>query len=129
MNCVDSLTAALCRLAKRKMPSNVRCDSGGSLRVIVARPTTFPDVLNDSLDQIRQYGRSSVGVTLRLLEGLNEIAKCTSRQQDREAVKRHADMILRSGIETLPEELDRLEVQQRHQRVLDSLAMAETVAV
>ncbi|MEO8496271.1 MAG: DUF2254 domain-containing protein [Planctomycetota bacterium] len=119
MNCIDRLGAALGRVAERKLPSAYRWDDEGRLRVI-ARPVSFANVLDAAFNQIRQYGRDSVAVTTRLLEALESIAAHVQRSEDREALKRRAEMIVRLS-ESFSEEHDQRQVVKRHERVMQRL--------
>ncbi|MBN2079261.1 MAG: DUF2254 domain-containing protein [Spirochaetes bacterium] len=114
MTCVDHLGSALCRLAQRDMPSSYRHDSQDQLRVITP-VFTFPDVTDAAFNQIRQYGRSSTAVTIRLLETITVIAGSVHRSEDRVALLRHARMIARGAAGGLPEDEDRQEVEERFQ--------------
>ncbi|MNF39075.1 hypothetical protein D3C84_200390 [compost metagenome] len=112
--CVDHLGSALCRLAKREMPSPYRHDMQDRLRMI-APAVTFAAIVNTAFDQIRQYGRSSAAVTLRLLETIAVIAEFASRPEDLAALQRQADMITRGARDGLSELEDRREVEERYQ--------------
>ncbi|MFO8174949.1 MAG: DUF2254 domain-containing protein [Longimicrobiales bacterium] len=112
MTCVDHLGSALCRLAQRDMPSPYRYDTQDQLRAIMP-VFTFRDVADAAFNQIRQYGRSSTAVTIRLLETIAEIAGSVHRPEDRAALLRHARMIARGARDGLPEEEDRQEVEER----------------
>jgi len=112
--CVDRLGSALCRLAQRDMPSPYRHDTQDQLRVI-APVFTFPDVTDAAFNQIRQYGRSSTAVTIRLLETIAEVAGSVHRSEDRVALLRHVRMIARGSGGGLPEDEDRQEVEERFQ--------------
>lgn len=114
ITCVDRLGSALCRLAQRDMPSPYRCDSQDQLRVITP-VFTFPDVTDAAFNQIRQYGRSSAAVTIRLLETIAEVARSVRRSEDRVALLRHAKMIARGAVGGLPEDEDRQAVEERFQ--------------
>ncbi len=114
MTCVDHLGSALCRLAQRDMPSPYRHDSRDQLRVITP-VFTFPDVTDAAFNQIRQYGRSSTAVTIRLLETIAVVAGSVHRSEDRAALLRHARMIARGAGSGLPEDEDRQEVEERFQ--------------
>jgi uncharacterized membrane protein len=114
MTCVDHLGSALCRLVQRDMPSPYRHDSEDQLRVI-APVFMFPDVTDAAFNQIRQYGRSSTAVTLRLLETIAEVARFAHRSEDRAALLRHAKMIAHGARDGLPEGEDRQEVEKRFQ--------------
>lgn len=114
ITCVDHLGSALCRLAQRDMPSPYRHDTQDQLRVIMP-VFTFPDVTDAAFNQIRQYGRSSTAVTIRLLETIAEVAGSVHRPEDRAALLRHAKMIIRGASGGLPEDEDRQEVRERFQ--------------
>jgi len=116
ITCVDHLGSALCRLATRDIPSTYRHDPQKQLRVI-APATTFPEVMDAAFNQIRQYGRSSAAVTIRLLETIAVVAGFVHRPEDRAALLRHAEMIARGAREGLPEDEDRQAVEERCQAV------------
>jgi len=105
MTCVDRLSAALCTLARRTIPSPVRRDDALQPRV-VARPWTFRGALDAAFDQIRQHSRGTVAVMIRMVEGLALIARHARRCDDRAALRRQLDMIER-GADAIDEPLDR----------------------
>lgn len=116
ITCVDHLGSALCRLASRDMPSPYRHDRQDQLRVI-APADTFPEIVDAAFNQIRQYGRSSAAVTIRLLETIAMVAGFAHRPEDRATLLRHAEMIARGASEGLPEDQDRRAVEERCQAV------------
>lgn len=120
MTCTDRLGAALCRLAVRKIPSPYRYGASDKLRVI-APGVTFAEVTDAAFNQIRQYGRSSAAVTIRLLEVLTLVAHKVRTETDRAALLRHASMIERGGREGLPEEQDGIDVKERYRSFLTAL--------
>lgn len=115
MNCIDRLGASLGRLAERKLSSPYRYDADGRLRVI-ARPVSFADVLDAAFNQIRQYGRESVAVSIRILEALTSIADHAQRDEDRKAIQLHGEMTARSR-ESFDEEFDQRTVDERFLRL------------
>jgi uncharacterized membrane protein len=114
ITCVDRLGSALCCLAQQDMSSPYRYDTQDKLRVITP-VFTFPDVADAAFNQIREYGRSSTAVTIRLLETIAEVARFVHRSEDRAALLRHANMIARGAGGGLPEDEDRQEVEKRFQ--------------
>jgi uncharacterized membrane protein len=120
MACIDRLGSALCYLSNRSFPSPYRYDDEGKLRVI-AKPVTFAGITNAAFDQIRQYGRSSVAVTIRLLDALKMIAIHVRHPEQGAAVLRQANMIERASNDALPEAYDREDVQRRYQALLRAL--------
>ncbi|HSM15380.1 MAG TPA: DUF2254 domain-containing protein [Gemmatimonadales bacterium] len=116
ITCLDQLGSVLCRLATRTMPSHYRHDHQNQIRVIAPAPT-FPEVTDAALSQIRQNSRSSVAVTIRLLETIAVVSGFTHRPEDRTTLVRHSEMIAREAIEGLPEAQDRRTVEERCQAV------------
>lgn len=121
MTCLDWLGAALSELARRKIPSRHRYDDQGWLRVI-ADGTGFPEMADAAFNQIRQYGRNSVSVLLRLLDTIAAVAEQVRRTEDLACLRKHADKVAADARETLVNELDLHEVEERHAATLRALA-------
>jgi uncharacterized membrane protein len=122
--CIDRIASALSQLAQRKFPSPYVYNKNDKLCVI-STPITFSDITNAAFNQIRQYGRSSAAVTIHLLEVIGEIAAYVKRDEDRETLIRHADMIMRGSEDGLPEQLDRRDVKARYQIAIQALSNKE----
>lgn len=120
IQCINQMSAALCRLAERDFPSPYRYDNDNSLRVI-ANPVTFAELLDAAFNQIRQYSKPDVAVVIRLLEAIALIASRTENKKDRAALLRHAQMIQRSSQENISEELDQKDVEERYLTVVKTL--------
>lgn len=118
--CVDQLGVALCHLSKKEIPSCYRTGKNGKLRVI-ARPIYFSRIISAAFDQIRQYGRTSVPVTIRLLETIAVVAEQVSRDDYRTELKRHAAMILEEIRDTIPGASDRQDIARRHEKAMKLL--------
>ena len=110
--CVDRLGSALCRLARRDMPSPLRFDDQGRLR-LVAHRSTFAGIVDTAFNQIRQAARSNPAVAIRLLEAIARIAGRLQRAQDAACLQRHAGMIVAGAREAVPEANDRLAIEAR----------------
>jgi uncharacterized membrane protein len=110
--CINRLSASLARIAGRIPPQGVFRDDAGHARLILRR-VPFSDALDTAFRQIRQYGRDSASVTIRLVECLAVIARAAFREEDRLAIRRHGDMLRRSAERNLPEENDRSDVEKR----------------
>ncbi len=117
--CVDRLGSALTRLAQRHAPSAYRYHED-QLRII-APSITFDGVADAALNQIRQYGRTSAAVTIRLLETIGRIADSTDRPEILVTLRRHADMIARGSRDGLPEQDDRRDVQRKYDAICNRL--------
>ncbi len=121
ITCVDRLGSALCRLTQRELPSPYRWDAENRLR-LVTQPITFSGMADAAFNQIRQYARSSAAVTLRLLETIALVAGAARRPDQRAALRRHAEMIVRGARGGLPEAEDRLEVEARFEATSRALS-------
>jgi uncharacterized membrane protein len=123
MMCVDHLGSALCRLVRRDMLSPFLHDSQGQLRII-APVITFSDITDAAFNQIRQYGRTSAAVTIRLLETITVVARFAHRPEDRTTLLQHAKMIARGARGGLLEDEDRQEVKEHYQTANQLLSKA-----
>ncbi len=108
--CVDRLASALCRLARRDMPSALRYDADGHLRVI-APIAGFRALLDAAFNQIRHSARTNAAVTQRLLEAIGLVATVALRRADRHALQRHAHYLIR-GAQEAPHEADAVEAME-----------------
>ena len=108
---VDRLGSGLCRLVQRDVPAAYIRDEEDRLRIIDS-VVTFPTIADTAFNQIRQYGRSSASVTIRMLEIISVIGNFASRPEDLAALVRHAEMIARGACEVLSEEEDRKVVEK-----------------
>jgi uncharacterized membrane protein len=116
VRCIDRLGSALSRIVQREIPSAYHYDEHNRLRVF--NPVvSFSDILDTAFDQIRQNSAANAAVTIRLLETLAVVASFAERPDDREAMRRHADMIARGAREGLSEEEDRRIVNQKYAEV------------
>ncbi len=121
ITCLDRLGAGLSRLAERRMPSAYRHDENGRLRVVAA-PVTFAGVVDAAFNAIRQYGRSSAPVTIRMLDTIRRIAEHVRTDEARAALSRQAGMIERGSQEALLDQGDHNEVRERYEAALRTLA-------
>lgn len=118
--CIDRLGVSLGDLARRRITPPHRRDGDGRLRV-VGKAWSFGGAVDTACDLIRQYGRGSAAVAIRLLEMLAVVADRVRSAEDGAAVMRQASMVDR-GSEALPEAIDRDEVHRRYQVVREKLA-------
>lgn len=116
IRCIDHLSDGLARLAQTDFPSPYRYDGFDNLRVI-AHPVTFSGLTDTAFNQIRQNCSNDVAVTIRLLESIVVIAEYTENPQDKKALRRHADLILK-GSQGLSFEEDKQDIEQQYAAVL-----------
>ena len=120
ITCIDRLGSIMGRLCSKKFPSARRCDDQGNLR-IMTKPFTFVGITNGAFDQIRQYSQSNAAVTIRLLEIIKIIAPLARNQPQREVLLKQAQMIERVSRQSLPDENDQKDMQERYQDLLEAL--------
>lgn len=123
IRCIDRLSVSLCHALQKTEQSAYVFDLSGALRLIV-NPVTFEQMTKDAFDQIRQYGKSDVVVTLRLLEAIETIAAYARTDKNKRPLRRQAEMIERGSKDGLPEKNDRQEVAQQYQKTLQALDTA-----
>ena len=111
--CVDRLGSALCRLARRDIPSPLRFDSEERLRVI-APGSTFTGIVDTAFNQIRQSGRSNPAVAIRMLDAIAQIANHVHCSQDADCLQRHVNMIVKGAREAVPDPEDVSAVETRY---------------
>jgi uncharacterized membrane protein len=121
--CIDHLGAALCRLSSKAFPPENLCDDEGNVRLIT-KPVTFSGITSTAFDQIRQYGLSSVAVSIRLMETLTNIAGQVTNKDQYDAVKRQADMIIRASQTSFSEPNDIADIKQCYQGCLNALSQS-----
>ena len=118
--CMDRLGSALCRLARREMPSPQHFDTRGRLRV-VAPGSSFAGIVDTAFNQIRQSARSNPAVAIRMLDAIVQIAGHVHRAQDAVCLQRHASMIVRGAREAVPEADDLLAVEAAFMATVQAL--------
>ncbi|WP_372827030.1 DUF2254 domain-containing protein [Polaromonas sp.] len=108
--CVDRLGSGLCRLARRDMPSALRFDQHGRLRLVAPEPS-FAGIADAAFNQIRQSARSNPAVAIRMLDAITQVAGQVQRAPDAACLQRHSGMIIRAAREAVPEPDDLLDVE------------------
>ena len=121
--CVDYLTAILVRLASRPIATARRLDQG-ELRVI-ARGPSFPSLLAEAFDQIRQNAAGNVAVLTRLLQALEIIAGQTANELRRQALRQQAELIVAVAERTIASLHDRGDVDAAMLRLTQVFATDE----
>jgi uncharacterized membrane protein len=118
--CVDRLGSALCRLARRDLPSALRFDPDGRLR-LVAPGSSFEGILDLAFNQIRQSASSNPAVAIRMLGAIAQIAAHVHRSPDAACLQRQASMIVRGAREAVPEPDDVQAVEARFTAAVEAL--------
>ncbi len=113
ITCIDRIGSALAAIAGLAMPSPLRCDAEGRLRLVV-RPWTYEGLVDSCFNQLRQFGLGYVAVTIRLLETIDAVIPFTRDEAQRAPLLRQAGMIDRGAGAAFPEEFDRKEIHARY---------------
>jgi uncharacterized membrane protein len=119
-NCLERLAEALCRLAARRMPSELRFDSENRLRVL-ARGASIRQMVASSLGRVREYGRMHATVTIKILEILSRLSARVRREGDLDALREQLDAVAADSYgELSPYDLARVrESEQQTRKRLD----------
>ncbi len=120
INCIDALGSAVCRVARRGLPGPLRHDGQGKLRIVTPVPT-FGGIVDTAFNQIRQYGRDSVPVAIRLLEVFARCAGQMVNDGQRQALLRHAEMVYEDTRGAVPQQRDRDDLHERWETALQAL--------
>lgn len=102
-----------------------RYDNNNKLRFI-AEGADFKGLVDCAFNQIRQYGKSDAGVTIRLLEAIAVIATYTNNSKYQASLRHHADMILQDSREGLSQEQDYKDVEERYYQVIKNINNDDT---
>jgi len=112
VTCIDYLGALLVGTAgrHRSLQHRGRNGSNSRVRVITCEPG-FEELLDMSVDEIRQHARGHVGVLLRQLGMLEELAAVTPAGVPRRAVAHQIELVRRAAEVTVtqPYDLERIE--------------------
>jgi uncharacterized membrane protein len=104
--CIDRLGALLAEAARRN-PGPLVIRDLGAVRVVAPQPS-FAELADLAFNQLRQYGRGDLSVSIRLLQAIERTARASDDPVYLGALQRHADLIQRGLSETfLPEDRKR----------------------
>ena len=121
ITCVDKLSAFLCILAERPFPSSKHLDSDGTLRV-KTKLIEFSSLGEAAFNQIRQYGKDSIAVTIRLIDSLNRISSTCHTAEQIQFVSRQNEMIEESMSQLFISTYDRHDITSRLNEVKSSIS-------
>ncbi len=100
VTCLDWLGAALSDLAERSLPSHLRVDDEGALRVI-AHPVTFASFMDRSFGALAQYCATDMIAAMRYLNALGEVSLECDQPDRRAVVRDYADKLVELAAEGL----------------------------
>lgn len=117
VTCLDWLGAALSELANRQLPSHLRVDDDGRLRVIT-HPVTFEGFVERAFGALAQYSSSDMVAALRHVRALGEVSIDCQDASGLKILDRHAEaysVLVRSKLEGMNRErvMDRIQELRR----------------
>jgi uncharacterized membrane protein len=83
-------------------------------------PVTFSGIMDAAFNQIRQYGKSSPSVIIRLMEALVTIDAFTTDFGKKESVRQHARMVLNAAESSGYDDNDLNDVKERFMEISSS---------
>lgn len=92
--CIDRLGSLLAEIGRRPTGERVLAD-GTTVRVVATQPT-FVSLVDLAFNQLRQYGRSDLAVSIRLLDAIERAAR-SAPTAGRNRLLEHAELI-RAGL-------------------------------
>ncbi|MBM7846130.1 DUF2254 domain-containing protein [Herpetosiphon giganteus] len=123
INAIDLLSDVLAQAIRRPEQSPCRYDEFDQLRV-VANTITFRQMLGTAINQIRQYAKSEIAVTARLLVLLNEVALASNDQERRAMLWEQACIITRGADQGISDPYDRAYINEHLQTLANTLAIS-----
>ena len=120
---IDRLRGSLSRLMGKALPSAIRCDASGRVRV-VGQSDTYGGVLDAALHQIRQAAAPHPSVIIELLRAIGRMAEHVRLPEQQEALARHAELLAGAGLRGLEEPRDRVDIEEQFSAARSKLAQA-----
>ncbi|MEO6871573.1 MAG: DUF2254 domain-containing protein [Chthoniobacterales bacterium] len=120
MSCLEWLGVALIQVGQRKIPSACHYDEDSHLR-LVTDVTDYAGIAAASLNQIRQYGRTSVSVITRMLDVLARVGSELKQEEDRLVLFGHAQAIREDGLADAKNDRDKHDIELCYNRALATL--------
>lgn len=113
--CIDNLTNTIGMMTNTNFSAGYRFDDDGQLRVFT-KPTTFTELIDAAFNQIRQYGKDSPAVLIRLMEGLHAIHQLAVNKEQKEVIEKHAKMVSHAGEVAFIDEHDLQDLEDCYNR-------------
>ncbi|UEM07250.1 DUF2254 domain-containing protein (plasmid) [Skermanella rosea] len=109
MAVVDRLRGALAQAMEKKLPTTIRHDSRGILR-IVGDDTGFDGIFDAAFHQIRQAAATHPAVVIHMLGAVYRLAEHVRTADQCHALLRHAELFAAAGLSQAEEPRDRADI-------------------
>jgi uncharacterized membrane protein len=113
ISCIDWLSAALACMAERRFRAEYLTDADGCVRLRI-HAFDFAGAADAIFNPLRQNARGNEMVTIRLLEAIGAVMQVSCERSYLEALRRHADLIMRTAQACFPDADDIMETDRRH---------------
>lgn len=120
---LNQLGVILRLVVGKELPSPVRCDDKGKIRVIAEGPT-FSHMAAQAFDQIRRYGMSDAAIPLKMLDVIGEVAEETSAESCLAILRAHAEAIIEDANRSIQSHRDREMINGKMGSIADTLRVA-----
>jgi len=117
---IDRLRGGLARLADRALPTAALAGADGEIRV-VRGVTTYAGAVDAAFNQIRQAGSAKPSILIHLLKAIEGLAEHCRTLEQREALRRHADLAWSAAHRDVGEPADQRDVQKAYDRARRAL--------
>jgi uncharacterized membrane protein len=117
-SCVQWLGAVIAELADEPLPPSYLVDGEGALRVAVASPVTFANLLDEAFVPVRQCADFHASVYVTLLDALRDIARSTTYPDRLVVVRRHAEAVWEAAETGVRQQADLVPVRVRRDALL-----------
>ncbi|EDP97277.1 DUF2254 domain-containing protein [Kordia algicida OT-1] len=111
--CIDNLTSVLCKLVRIDMPDSAMKDDDDMTRVIVVNDS-FEGFLEAAFNLIRQYGKTSPYIIIRLMEALTVILEFDTSQKHTKTLEEYAEIVMQTGKKSFLLETDMNDLRDRY---------------
>jgi len=89
--CIDRLGSLLAEIARRRTGPRVLREDGVTL--VVAPQPSFIDLVDLTFNQLRQYGRGDLAVSIRLVHAIGMAFRSCQDEAGRARLRRHAELV------------------------------------
>jgi uncharacterized membrane protein len=93
--CLDRLGSLLAEIARRRTGPRVIREDGVTL--VVAPQPSFVDLVDLAFNQLRQYGRGDLAVSIRIVHAIGMATRSCQDEDGRRRLHRHAELV-RAGL-------------------------------
>ncbi|WP_046756446.1 DUF2254 domain-containing protein [Kordia jejudonensis] len=111
--CIDNLTSILCKLLQSDIPDATIKDEDGQIRVLLINDS-FEGFLEAAFNLIRQYGKTSPFIIIKLMEAMTTIMKFDSSNLYTDVLKNYAAIVMKTGKTSFVLETDINDLEQRY---------------